>query len=157
MTASIRLKPLCVSVAIPLLGGMASAFLAGDMEQAYESMLRPSFAPPPWVFAVVWPILYLGLGIACYMIWELEDSATRTQALTAYAVQLILNFLWPLLFFRFGLYEIAFWEICALLVVTLLTTGLFAYLKKKTLFLMLPYVLWLVYACALNKAIAMLN
>lgn len=111
---TIRLKPLAVSVAVPLAGGLLSNWLSGDVRAVYESLDLPAFAPPAWIFGVVWPLLYLLLGIAAYLIWEKPASTARTQALTFYGVQLLLNFLWSPLFFRFGLFRFAFWELCAL-------------------------------------------
>lgn len=108
---TIRLKPLAVSVAVPLAGGLLSNWLSGDVRAVYESLDLPAFAPPAWIFGVVWPLLYLLLGIAAYLIWEKPASSARTQALTFYGAQLLLNFLWSPLFFRFGLFRFAFWEL----------------------------------------------
>lgn len=81
---TIRLKPLAVSVAVPLAGGLLSNWLSGDVRAVYESLDLPAFAPPAWIFGVVWPLLYLLLGIAAYLIWEKPASSARTQALTFY-------------------------------------------------------------------------
>lgn len=157
MTGTIRIKPLALAIAVPLAGGYVSALLSGDIKAVYEAITLPDFAPAEGVFSLVWPILYIMMGIASYMIWETPSSPARTQALTFYAVQLALNFLWTPLFFRFGMFHFSFWMLCAILVLAIITTACFAMLNKWTLWLMLPYVLWLVYAASLNRAVAALN
>lgn len=157
MNASIRLKPLLISIAIPLAGGLLSSFLSGDVKAAYESLNLPAFAPDAKWFGIVWPVLYVLMGIAAYRIWSLPESAARTQALTFYAVQLALNFAWSPLFFRFEQYLPAFWLLCALLVLSIVTIACFAMLDRKSLWLLLPYLFWLVFAAALNRAIASMN
>ena len=158
MNATIRLKPLMVSIAIPLLGGFLSSLLSKDMKSVYQSLTLPSFAPPSWVFGVAWPVLYLLIGIAAYLIWTSDvPEANRIQALTFYGVQLALNFLWSPLFFRFELFQIAFWELCAILVLTVITTACFGMIRKSAAWLMVPYLLWLAYAAALNRAVVALN
>ena len=154
---TIRLKPLAVSVAVPLAGGLLSNWLSGDVRAVYESLDLPAFAPPAWIFGVVWPLLYLLLGIAAYLLWEQPASSARTQALTFYGAQLLLNFLWSPLFFRFGLFRFAFWELCALFALAAVTAACFAMLSRRTLWLTAPYLCWLLYAAALNRAVAALN
>ena len=157
MSATVRLKPLLICIAVPLLGGWLSSSLSGDMSAFYQGLLQPSFAPPAWLFGVMWPLLYLLLGIASYRIWISEPGSARTQALVFYAVQLLLNFCWSPVFFRFGQLKLAFWLLCAILVLAMVCTACFMLIDRKTLWMTVPYILWLLYAAALNGAIVALN
>ena len=157
MSGSFRLKPLLIALAIPQAAGLAGSLLAGDMSAVYAALGKPSFAPPGWLFGVIWPVLYLLLGIASWLVWRTPESAARTRALTFYAVQLVLNLLWPPLFFRLGLLRLAFWELCALLVLTIVMTACFLSLRRIAGLLVVPYCVWLVYAAAINRAAAALN
>lgn len=158
MFHSIRLKPFLLLLLTPLALGSLSAFLSGDIPAVYNSLVLPSFAPPSWVFGPVWIVLYLMMGFASWSVYNAPaSSGIREQALTFYAVQLALNLIWPLLFFRFHLYTAAFWEICAVLVLALVTTGSFFLCSRKAFWIMTPYCLWLIYAAALNRAVSVLQ
>ncbi len=157
MTAQIRAKPLIASIALAMGGGFLSNRLSGDVKAAYQELYLPWFAPPDWVFAVVWPVLYLMIAIAFYLVVESPKGEARTQAITFYLVQLFLNFLWSPLFFRWGAYGWAFRLLCAIFLLALVTTICFALIDRRTLWLMLPYLVWLAYAMLLNKSIAVLN
>ena len=158
VTGTIRVKPLVVCLAVPQVGGIVSSLLAGDIRAVYHSLTLPAFAPPDWVFGVAWPVLYLLLGLACYAVWEARRAGpARVQALTFYGVQLALNFLWTPVFFRLLRLRLAFWLLCALLVLAVVTAACFYFVKKRTLWLLAPYLVWLGYAAALNGAIARLN
>lgn len=157
VTGTIRLKSLLVAVAIPLAVGALSKLISGDIEGTYQALALPDFAPPPGIFAVVWPLLFVLMGIASYLVWETPEGGARTQALTFYAVQLALNFIWSPLFFRLGMYKAALWELCALFVMAAVTAVCFAKLDRRTVWLMTPYLLWLAYAGVLCGAIAAMN
>lgn len=157
MFQSIRLKSFLVSLALPLGIGFLSNLLSGNVQEKYSALALPAYAPPGWVFGVVWPILYVMIGIAAYFVWESKRGETRTRALIFYGVQLFLNFLWSPLFFGAGFLHAAFWLLGTLLVMALATTGFFAQINKKTLWLLLPYDLWLAFAMLLNRAVITLN
>lgn len=158
MFKSFRLKPFLLLLFGPLALGMVSALLAGDIPAVYQSLTLPDFAPPAWVFGPVWAVLYLAMGLASWYVYESPGTVEgRDQALTFYAAQLLLNVLWPPLFFRAGWYTAAFWELCATLVLALVATGCFYLRSKKAFWLMIPYCLWLIYAATLNRAISVLQ
>ncbi|MBL4935711.1 tryptophan-rich sensory protein [Clostridium sp. YIM B02515] len=124
----------------------------------YESFIKPSFAPPEWVFGIVWTILYLLMAIAAYRIWlKGKKEANVRKALTLYGIQLLLNFLWTIIFFRFRLIGLAFFELMLLLIFTLLTTFEFFRIDKIAGILMIPYILWVSFAGVLNFTFWMLN
>lgn len=139
------------------LGYLAGSFIRGA--NVYYNMLkRPVFAPPSWLFGIVWPILYLLMAIAAYRVWLKRNlNYNVNRALILYIIQLVLNFIWPILFFRFNLYGIAFIELLILLIFVILTTISFFWIDKLSGFLMLPYIIWLIFAAVLNYFIWLFN
>lgn len=138
--------------------GLLSGFLSMTAPSAYENFNKPSFSPPGWVFPVVWTILFFLMAVAAYRIWLKGKSGEDVRkALILYGIQLFLNFLWSIIFFRFRLYAIAFLELLLLLVFILLTTFEFFKIDKISGYLMIPYIVWVSFAGVLNYAIWMLN
>ncbi len=154
----INLRALFTSVLGTLAVGLLAGFLSGDMRSFYECLIKPSFAPPGWVFAPVWLILYILMGLAAYRIYSAETKGEEGRdALFYYKAQLVFNFMWPILFFRFALLGVAFLDILVLLVMVIITTVKFYRIDKTAGYLMIPYLLWLIYAAVLNYAILVLN
>ncbi len=138
--------------------GFLSGFLSITPASTYENFNKPSFSPPAWVFPVVWTILFFLMAIAAYRIWVKGKSGEDvTRALFLYFIQLLLNFLWSIIFFRLRLYAIAFLELLVLLVFILLTTFEFHKIDKTAAYLMIPYIAWVSFAGVLNYTIWMLN
>jgi len=155
----IRFIPLIISIGIPFLIGGITTLLIPNMNSIYGSLVKPVFAPPPIVFPIVWTILYLLMGIASYKVYVLKyENIDVSSALFVYAIQLLLNFLWSLIFFGFRLYGLSFIELVFLVLFVMLTIKRF-YNKagKKVALLLLPYLIWLIYAGVLNFFIWMLN
>ncbi len=139
-------------IVLPLaVGGAAAALTMGAMSQ-YSALPQPPLAPPAWVFSVVWTVLYLLMGIASRRIYRLGAPESR-KALTLYYVQLAVNFVWPLLYFRAQEYKIAFWWLLLLLALVLATLSAFYRLDKTAGRLLVPYVAWLLFAAYLNYSI----
>jgi len=147
-----------VSVLIALGVGGLSAFLSMNNMKDYEGFTKPVFSPPGWVFPIVWTILYILMAIAAYRVWEQgkQDQDVK-KALVLYVLQLFLNFLWPIIFFRFRLYGLAFVELLVLLIFILLATFEFFRIDKVAGYLMIPYIVWVSFAGILNFAIWFLN
>jgi len=138
--------------------GFLSGFLSMSPASSYENFNKPFFSPPGWVFPVVWTILFLLMAIALYRIWLIYTSGGAAyKSLVLYIIQLFLNFLWPIVFFRFRLYAIAFLELLLLLVFILLTTFKFYRIDKTSAYLMIPYIAWVSFAGVLNYAIWIMN
>lgn len=134
--------------------GMSGMFKYGG----YAKFNKPSFSPPGWVFPIVWTILFLLMAIAAYRIWlQGKQGQDVKKSLVLYTIQLILNFLWTIIFFRFRLYGVAFFELLILLVFIVMTAFEFAKTDKAAAYLMVPYILWVSFAGVLNYAIWMLN
>ncbi|WP_243428140.1 TspO/MBR family protein [Clostridium rhizosphaerae] len=153
-----NIAALIASIIIAEGAGILSAYLGMSNRENYESFIKPSFAPPEWVFGIVWTILYLLMAIAAYRIWlKGKKEANVRKALTLYGIQLLLNFLWTIIFFRFRLIGLAFFELMLLLIFTLLTTFEFFRIDKIAGILMIPYILWVSFAGVLNFTFWMLN
>ena len=153
----INFKKLLLSLAIPLVAGGIGFLLSGNNTQIYESIVRPQFAPPGFIFPIAWTILYILMGISYYLIVTSEDTGYRKKSLYVYYLQLILNALWSLVFFKFRLFFIGFLWIVALIALVLYMIYLFAKANKIAAYLQIPYILWLVFAGALSFSIFRLN
>ena len=135
------------SFALPLaVGGLAAWLTMGSMSQ-YAALVQPPFAPPAWIFPIAWTILRV----------RQSGSPERSNALALYYTQLAVNFVWPLLFFRVGLYGTAFWWLILLLALVLVTARAFYRIDKQAGWLLVPYLAWLIYAAYLNAGVWFLN
>lgn len=123
----------------------------------YALLQKPGWTPPNWVFPVVWPILYVLMGIAAWLAWQQRESRLTERTFIVFFLQLILNAVWSWLFF--GLHWIAFAlaEIILLWISITVTALLFNQKNSLAGWLLLPYLVWVSYACALNFAIWRLN
>lgn len=159
MHAVIRLHTLLIHLLAPLVAGAASAFLAGNMAQVYQSLVLPRFAPPAAVFGVVWTGLYLLMGTGAYLIYTARNisRSDRNSAMTLYGFALLTGYIWNFLFFRFRLFTFSAWWIVVVFVVSALCTALFYRIRPTTGVLMAPTLAWLAFAGVLNFAIAGLN
>ena len=143
--------------AIPLAVGGLATLLSGGMG-SYQVMNQPPLSPPGWVFPIVWTVLYLLMGEASYRILVSgADQAQVKRALTAYGVQLLLNFLWPLVFFGAQMYLTAFILLIALWAAIFITMRWFSQIDEKAGDLLLPYLLWVTFAGYLNLGVFLLN
>ncbi|MCM1112890.1 MAG: tryptophan-rich sensory protein [Muribaculum sp.] len=154
MKTKIEWKQLAANIAIALGAGLLSTVLAPGIAQSYETLYRPPLAPPGWVFPVVWSILYVLMGIASYLIVRNPTGEARRTALYYYGVQLVVNLLWPVIFFRFGAYGTAFFWLLLLWYLAFMTGRKFFELNRAAGRLFLPYLAWLTFAAYLNLAIA---
>lgn len=152
----IKIKPLIISIAISLGVGGLSGFLTGNSRDVYESLVKPPLAPPAWLFGVVWPILFLLMGISAYLVY-ISDSEDKRRALGIYAVQLMVNFAWSLLFFGIQIYLAAFLWLLLLWVLVVVMTVKFYSINKTAAYLQIPYILWLTFAAYLNLSVYFLN
>ena len=153
-----KLRILLIAVAIPLLVGAVAGLLTRNSMQVFEGLQQPPFAPPGVLFPIVWTILYALMGIASYLIYTSgKDPEEVNSALAVYGVQLVVNFLWPIVFFRFGWYTFAFFWLILLWVLVIYTILLFYRISKPAAWLMVPYLVWLTYAAYLNLGIVLLN
>lgn len=150
---------LFLSISICLLtGGLGSLVTTPSVSTWFPTLIKPSFSPPNWLFAPVWTILFILMGISAYLIWDkgLKKKVVK-EALLIFVFQLFLNFLWSLFFF--GLHQpfLAFLEIIVLWIAILLTILKFRKISKTAGYLLLPYIAWVTFAAFLNFTITKLN
>lgn len=154
----IRWKTLILSVLLPLVVGGFSALLTMDGMKDFDSFVKPPLSPPGWLFPIVWTLLYVLMGIASYLVIESGASQSdKEKALGVYLLQLAFNFFWSIIFFNLGLYYFAFVWLLIMLALIIVTTVRFYRIDKRAGFLMIPYIVWVVFAGYLNLGIAYLN
>ncbi|MFU8861181.1 MAG: TspO/MBR family protein [Cyclonatronaceae bacterium] len=154
-----RFAALIFFLALPQAAGFLGSFFTRPAIQGwYLSLDKPWFTPPEIVFPIVWPALFLLMGIASYLVWkERNHVPAARQGLYLYATQLSLNVAWSILFFSIKSPEAAFYEIIVLILAVLATT--IAFFRSRILagWLMVPYIIWLLYAAMLNYSIWIRN
>lgn len=139
-------------------GLVGSVFTTSAIPSWYVGLNKPSFSPPNWLFFPVWLVLYTLMGIAAYLIWNEGFGKKKVKtAMIFFAIQLVLNSLWSIIFFGLRLPQYAFLEIVILWVFILLTLLRFYQISKPAGLLLLPYVLWVSFAAILNLSVAALN
>ncbi len=143
---------LCFGVA-----GVSAQWTAGEIPGWYRTLVRPSIAPPNWVFGPVWTLLYALMAIAAWRVWLTAPSQVRTWSLALFLVQLGLNFAWSWIFFRQHAIGAALAEVLVLWAAIAATTFLFARVAPPAAWLMAPYLVWVSFACFLNGAFWRLN
>jgi len=149
-------KSAAVSILIALaVGGLSSFLTRGEMAE-YEAAAKPALAPGPTVFPVVWSVLFILMGLAAALVYD-SGARERGKALTLYAVQLAVNFAWPLIFFGLGRYLLAFFWLVLLFLLVLATFLRFRRIRPAAGYLLLPYLLWLAFAGYLNFSVWLLN
>ena len=123
----------------------------------YPRLAKPSWTPPDWVFGPVWFCLYIMIAISGWMIYKSKNSPKRTSALIFYGAQLALNFIWSFLFFSLqspllGLIDIIL--LCLLITLTIIKAWP---VSPRASLLLIPYLVWVIYAMSINAGIWILN
>lgn len=155
----INVLALVISIAIAELTGILSAIISGNMSGSYNDFVKPPLSPPTILFPIVWTILYATMGTAAYFIWDsVKGSAEqRREALYFYVAQLFVNFLWSIVFFGLEAYTLAVAVIILLDILVIITTLKFKEINRLSYWLMIPYIIWLIFATYLNIGVAILN
>ena len=147
---------LITSITICLAAGvLGSIFTIPSIPTWYETLIKPSFTPPNWVFAPVWTSLFIMMGISLYIIWQ--KGSSNGKALSIFSVQLILNVLWSAIFFGLRSPLAGLIEICILWILILLTILEFMKISRTAGLLLIPYILWVSFAALINFFIWRLN
>ena len=121
-----------------------------------EGLTQPPLAPPDWLFPIVWTILYSLMSYAAYLVF-ISGDIDRGSALRLYLLQVIVNILWPLFFFRLEWRLFAFFWLVLLLALVILTAKRFYLISPTAGLLLIPYIVWLFIAGYLNLSIYLLN
>jgi benzodiazapine receptor len=148
-----------LSIVIPQAVGVSSAFATvGGVRAWYPALVKPWFTPPPWVFGPAWTVLYLLMGLALWLVWRrVGEEPLARRALAAYAVQLILNAAWSVLFFGLRAPGWALVEILLLWAAIAVTIAWVRPVSRMAAALLVPYWLWVGFATLLNGSIWYLN
>jgi tryptophan-rich sensory protein len=146
-----------------LLGWLVLVFVAAAVGRSfppgawYAGLAKPAWTPPNWLFAPVWTLLYLLMGLAAWLVWERRGTSGGRWALGLFLVQLGLNALWSWVFFGLHRPGLAFVEIVLLWLALAATIGAFRRVRPLAAGLLVPYLLWVTFAAALNFALWRLN
>lgn len=156
ITSNIKWKSLLINIAIPLVIGGLASLITNDGFKNYADVTKPALSPPSWLFPIVWTILYTLMGISSYLIYE-KDKSLNKISLIIYAVQLALNFTWPIFFFGFNAYLFSFIVLVILIIFVIAMIAFFYKENQISAFLQIPYLIWLIFAAYLNLSVYLLN
>lgn len=151
-----EIKSYIVAILLPLAVGGVSALLTMGSMDIYETINTPSFAPPGIVFPIVWTFIYILMGISSGIIYN-SKSKDKDNALFIYIIQLMVNFVWSIIFFNLRAFLLAFLLIIVLWVLIVLMISRFYKIDKTAAYLQIPYLLWVTFAGILTLVIYLLN
>jgi translocator protein len=158
MTISGYLRLAACVVACLAAGFAGSFFTRASVSTWYRELRKPAFNPPDWLFGPVWTVLYIMMGVALFLVIREGFKTPGVRAAFAvFAVQLVLNITWSALFFGLKSPGAAFAEIVVLWAAIAATIALFKPISTAAAALLIPYILWVTFAAALNFAIWRLN
>jgi len=151
-------KLLASVVACQLAGIVGAVFTRAAIPSWYAYLKKPSFTPPNWLFGPAWITLYLLMAVAACLVWQKGCQAPGVRlALAVFLVQLLLNVLWSPAFFGWRSPLAGMIVIVLLWLAILVTIIAFSKISRPAALLLLPYILWVSYAAALNISIYFLN
>jgi benzodiazapine receptor len=148
---------LLVWLLVAFFAAAVGGFASTGASEFYRDLVRPSWAPPGWLFGPVWSVLYALMGVAAWLVWRARGFGGARNALLIFVVQLAANALWTWLFFVWRQGGLAFAEILLLLALILVTIVLFWRVNRLAAVLLFPYLLWVSFASALMLATWRLN
>jgi tryptophan-rich sensory protein len=153
-----KILPLMSFILITFIAAfIGSLFTTPSIASWYRNLNKPSFAPPNFLFAPVWTILFFLMAIAAFLVWQNKNNPQAKKALIFYFVQLAFNSLWSIIFFGLHNPGVAFLEIIILWLLILLTLIKFYKIQKIAGLLLVPYLLWVSFASFLNLFVWLLN
>jgi len=150
---------LIIAICIPLAVGFTSGFFTiSGVGSWYQTIQKPSWNPPNWIFGPVWTTLYILMGVSLFLIWKSQENKdARQTAVILFSIQLILNFFWSFIFFNQHQVGLALIEIIAMWIAILFTIFAFAKINNTAAWLLVPYISWVSFATILNYTIWKLN
>lgn len=152
-------KMMVMIVTCVVIGYISGIVTRDSVDTWYATLVKPVFNPPNWIFAPMWTILYILMGIAAGLVWDKIETQRETvrRALIYFAIQLALNALWSILFFGLHNPMLALIEIVLLWLMIYETFVQFNKVNKIAGYLFIPYILWVTFALVLNASIWWLN
>ena len=139
---------------LPIIGGaIVGLITSGYMD--YSDMVKPPLSPPGIVFPIAWTILYILMGISYFL--ATKDNEDNKELDQIYLLQLLVNFMWPIIFFVLEMYFTAFLWIILLLILVIVMIKKLLKVNKISGYLQIPYLIWLLFATYLNLGITLLN
>ena len=148
--------PYAAFILLSLLVGGLATLVSVDGMRAFQNLPQSPLTPPPVVFSIVWSILYVLMGVSAALIYGVEPRGLKDQHLL-YAGTLLLNFLWPVLFFALELRLAALVVLLVMIALAIGTVVRYRHLNKTAAWLQLPYTLCLCFAFYLNLTAYQLN
>ena len=144
------------SLILPALAAIFCGILVASGMDMYNLLNKPAYTPPGWLFAVVWTVLYIMMACADYTV-KTARSYDISAATQMNYIQLALNFIWVVFFFRFGLLWVSVVVLAFLIAAIILTVINYSKISKKAAYLLIPYLVWCAFALFLNISIAAMN
>jgi len=138
---------------VSLATGGVGALATRHAREFYASLVKPTWAPPGWVFGPVWTALYLMMGVAAWLVWRTAGWGGAAGALSLFLAQLVCNAAWSWFFFAWRRGALAFADIVLLLGLIGATLVAFARVHRVAAILLLPYLGWVTFAAALTYAV----
>ncbi len=140
-----------------VMGGIGGAITATSVDSWYQTLQKPDFNPPDWLFAPVWTTLYIMMAVAAWLVWRRVGFIEGWKPLGVFLLQLGLNLVWSFLFFGLQRMDLALLEIIVLLAVIIYNGLIFWRVDRWAGLLFIPYALWVGFASVLNFSLVLLN
>ena len=151
-------KLLVTIIVCELAGIIGTPFTSSEIPTWYAGLVKPALNPPSWIFGPVWTILYILMGIAVFLVWKKGFSRPDVKkAVKVFALQLILNATWSIVFFGLHSPLWAFVIVVAMWLAIIWTMVVFYKISKPAMWLLVPYIVWVTFASYLNYSIVVLN
>lgn len=155
-TKNVLIAIACIAAPL-IIGGISGIFTIEGVNNWYTTLQKSSFNPPNWLFGPVWMLLYAMMGVALFLIINTTTNKPKTFAIVLFAIQILLNFFWSLIFFKWQSPVWALVEIALLWICIFMTILSFWNVHKTAALLLVPYLVWVSFASILNGSICWLN
>ena len=149
-----------IAMVISFLPGVFGVFFTphGDSHTWYNGLIKSGLTPPGWVFSVAWTILYAMLGIALYLVIRaVRNSTTKIRAYLLFLAQMLLNAAWAYVFFGLHFPAFALIILMFLFIISVWMARVFDGIDRRAGYLIIPYLLWMMFAFYMNAYIVLMN
>lgn len=149
-------KLLACIIGVELIGSI-SGFFAGDIPAIYAQLNKPFLAPPGNIVGIIWTVLYALIGLALFLVIDSKEPKSKTLAYFLFGIQLVLNFIWSIIFFGGSHFWIASFISLFLLITIIFSIRESRGISKGAAICFIPYLIWIAYATYLSFGLAILN